>query len=205
MLDNMDGITAGVSLAILLWTILFITSIHSTYFIDYYSLYVISGTMIGFLMLNFYPAKIFMGDKGSQFIGIYLSYISIQYFWNIGHLTNNYSDWFRQGLVPLLIFLVPILDTTFVTINRLSRGTSPAVGGKDHTTHHWFYFGLSQRQIAIFYFLLTCLSGLFAYFLVFLSYSNQTLYSMFGTMYVVLIVLIFLWGYQSGAKKLKHQ
>jgi len=205
MLDNMDGITASVSLAIFIWAILFISNINTLFFIEFQTLYVISSTMIGFLILNFFPAKIFMGDKGSQLLGIYLSYISIQYFWNVNQFIGKNSGWFQQGIVPILLFLIPILDTSFVTIKRISQGTSPAVGGKDHTTHHWYYCGLSQRQIAILYFILTITSGFLAYGSVFIIKTWQIYYSIFYVFYVALITIFFLWAYQNGAKNIKHK
>jgi UDP-GlcNAc:undecaprenyl-phosphate GlcNAc-1-phosphate transferase len=205
MLDNMDGITAGVSLAIFIWAIIFMLELKVTYLMDYQTLSVVAGSLVGFLILNFYPSKIFMGDKGSQFLGIYLSYISIQYFWNVELLSEKYLNWLQQGLVPLLLFLIPILDTTFVTFNRILKGNSPAIGGKDHTTHHWYYFGLSQRKIAILYFLITILSGFLAYILVNLINNWNKYYSILYIVYVLSITLVFLWAYLIGTRKLSNK
>jgi UDP-GlcNAc:undecaprenyl-phosphate GlcNAc-1-phosphate transferase len=55
----------------------------------------------------------------------------------------------RQVLGPLVVFLLPIADTTTVSINRILRGHSPFVGGRDHTTHHLSYLGLSDGQVAL--------------------------------------------------------
>lgn len=201
MLDNMDGIVGGVSFGIISWTIIFVLSFYPVNLSEIYTLFVIAGSLLGFLLLNYYPAKIFMGDKGSQFLGILLSYIGIQYYWNINQLLNKEINWFQQGLLPILIFFIPILDTTFVTIKRLSQGKSPAVGGKDHTTHHWNYFGLSQRMIAILYFSITIFSGSMVYLAVFHISKWEFYHQIIYLAYVVLIVLLFLSAYQIGSKK----
>jgi len=57
--------------------------------------------------------------------------------------------WSKQIIVTLLAFIIPISDTTTVVINRISKGKSPFIGGKDHTTHYLSYLGLSERQVAL--------------------------------------------------------
>ena len=149
MLDNMDGITGSVSLIILMTTIgcFVITGyVASFYFI------LISGVicaLLGFLYFNWYPSKMFMGDSGSQFLGIFLAAMGIIFFWNIEPLGMSESATVKRILLPLLAFIVPIADTTTVVINRLSRGKSPFVGGKDHTTHNLARVGLTDRGVAI--------------------------------------------------------
>ena len=89
-----------------------------------------------------------MGDTGSQFLGVFLAYVGIRCFWNGTGPTGAEESW-RQAAVTLVVFLLPIVDTTTVTINRMARGRSPFVGGKDHTTHHLSYAGLSDAQVAL--------------------------------------------------------
>lgn len=88
-----------------------------------------------------------MGDNGSQFVGSFLAIMSIEVFWNTATIAT--SQWYYPFLIVFLAFLVPISDTTTVTINRLMRGQSPFVGGRDHTTHHLSYMGLSDSKVAI--------------------------------------------------------
>jgi UDP-GlcNAc:undecaprenyl-phosphate GlcNAc-1-phosphate transferase len=77
---------------------------------------------------------------------VLLAALSITYLWN--PITTAEVSVSRQFLIPLLTFIVPIVDTTVVTIKRMSKGNSPFVGGKDHTTHHLSYLGFSEKQVA---------------------------------------------------------
>jgi UDP-GlcNAc:undecaprenyl-phosphate GlcNAc-1-phosphate transferase len=85
-----------------------------------------------------------------------------------------------------LVFLLPVVDTTTVVINRSLKGNSPFVGGKDHTTHHLFFKGLTEKRIAILYFLISLVGIILAYNLV-LTFS----YTLFwiSVSYIVLVFL----------------
>lgn len=91
-----------------------------------------------------------MGDTGTQFLGVFLAAVGIQFLWNIttpqGFLLDS-----KSFLSAILTFALPIMDTTVVFVNRILKGSSPFVGGKDHTTHHLHYLGLKEPQIAILY------------------------------------------------------
>mgnify|MGYP005989180185 FL=1 len=89
-----------------------------------------------------------MGDTGSQFLGIFLAIFGIIYFWNNQSVGVNEEAVSKQFVIVLIAFVIPISDTLTVIINRLRRGQSPFVGGKDHTTHHLSYLGLSDRNVA---------------------------------------------------------
>jgi len=147
MLDNMDGITTTASIFALigmLTVILFDRNFDSAYFVLVLGLI---AALLGFLFFNWHPSKMYMGDTGSQFLGVILAALSINFLWN--HHPGEHEIMSRQFVLPLLAFLIPLSDTTTVTINRLSRGKSPFVGGKDHTTHHLSYLGLSDQSIAL--------------------------------------------------------
>lgn len=147
MLDNMDAITTSVSSIILGGAILtaIVFGVTSPFLIISMSAVLIS--LLVFLYFNWYPSKMFMGDTGSQFLGIFLAIVGIELFWNAPGAINI-NPWL--GFVAIgLVFLVPITDTTTVTINRLRKRQSPFVGGKDHTTHHLSYMGLSDRKVAL--------------------------------------------------------
>jgi UDP-GlcNAc:undecaprenyl-phosphate/decaprenyl-phosphate GlcNAc-1-phosphate transferase len=150
MLDNMDSITNLTSLSIiggLLMALLF-TNSNNSFFI--FLLTVIIASMLSFLYYNWNPSKMYMGDNGSQFLGAILAFIGIVYFWNALPLeATSFGINTKQAIIVLLAFIVPISDTSTVTINRLMRGQSPFVGGKDHTTHHLSYAGLTDRGVAL--------------------------------------------------------
>jgi len=156
MLDNMDAITTIVSIAILFFVIALNLNLNLILSpLPILSLGIL-GSLLGFLVFNWHPAKMFMGDTGSQFLGAFLSIVGIDYCWNSFTLVNN--SWFSvnpiiQGLISVaLVFILPLTDTITVSINRIKRGRSPFVGGKDHTTHHLFFRGITEKKIAILFF-----------------------------------------------------
>jgi UDP-GlcNAc:undecaprenyl-phosphate GlcNAc-1-phosphate transferase len=148
MLDNMDGITTSVSIAIVIAGIMSILVVGP---VDPVYMVLLVGTMAaltGFLFFNWNPSRMFMGDTGSQFLGVFLAFVGIRFFWNAPSLQGTWEP-ARQVVSAVIVFLVPIVDTTVVTISRIAKGRSPFVGGRDHTTHHLSYAGFSDGQVAL--------------------------------------------------------
>lgn len=148
MLDNMDGITTTTSMSIVLAAILF-AIYNGAEQINYLILLIgVFGSLLGFLYFNWTPAKMYMGDTGSQFLGIFLAAISIIFFWN---QKDEFGGVFqvKQFVIPMLVFIVPLIDTMTVSIRRLMKKQSPFVGGRDHTTHHLAFFGFSEMQVIL--------------------------------------------------------
>ena len=146
MLDNMDGITGTTVFSILL-TCLLGGWIVSGFNADVWTLSIVAmlGGVLGFLFLNVHPSKLFMGDAGSQFIGLFVSFFAIRNLWNVSAETET-NAW-ASIIVTLIAFTPAAADTLTVVINRLKKGKSPMVGGKDHTTHHLVYAGLNDIQV----------------------------------------------------------
>ena len=146
MLDNMDGITGTTVISILL-TCLFGNWIISGFNADIWTLSIVAmlGGVLGFLVMNVNPSKLFMGDAGSQFIGLFVSFFAIRNLWNVSAETET-NAW-ASIIVTLIAFTPAAVDTLTVVINRLKKGKSPMVGGKDHTTHHLVYAGLNDIQV----------------------------------------------------------
>jgi UDP-GlcNAc:undecaprenyl-phosphate GlcNAc-1-phosphate transferase len=166
MLDNMDAITTITSITIIL-NALFVIFLNYE-FIDKMHIILLIGIMaalIGFLFFNWNPAKMFMGDTGSQFLGLFLGAMSIIYFWNTSDSTGELAS-SKQFFIAVLSFIIPIIDTTTVVINRLLKGQSPFVGGKDHTTHCLYFMGLSEKNIARIYFVIGLISMLFNFLII---------------------------------------
>lgn len=150
MLDNMDAITTGTSMSIILGLISVIVITEPVTGTFYLVMLVgVLGALTGFLYFNWNPSRIYMGDTGSQFLGVFLASTSILYFWDFRDDQSNEFIQLKQFVVPMLLFIVPLIDTTTVTIRRLMRKQSPFVGGRDHITHHLVYFGLNDRQVAV--------------------------------------------------------
>lgn len=160
MLDNMDGITATTVFFILISCLVGGWLIFG-FNIDIWTLSLISiiGSIIGFLYFNLHPAKIFMGDAGSQFIGFFVAFFSVKFLWNVSSLTET-NSW-ASVIITLIAFTPAAADTLTVVINRLKQGKSPMVGGKDHTTHHLVYAGFNDKQVWIVFFVI----GLFSFIL----------------------------------------
>lgn len=175
MLDNMDAITSSVSTVAGI-SMLVLSYITSTLF-AYDSILIIGVTasIFGFLRYNWNPAKMYMGDSGSQFIGAFMAYASIKVLWNAGSDATSLFGTLFFILLPVSFFIVTISDTTTVFINRLSKKRSPFVGGKDHTTHHLVYAGLSQRMVAILYILVSIVCSIVGFVIYYYQMYNQPL------------------------------
>jgi UDP-GlcNAc:undecaprenyl-phosphate GlcNAc-1-phosphate transferase len=190
MLDNMDGITTTVSLVVC-FTILVlminnndITSIGTTIVLG------LIASLLGFLCFNWHPAKMYMGDTGSQYLGVLLAALSIVYLWNPS-TTDGFSI-SRQLLIPLLCFIVPIIDTTTVTIKRLSKGNSPFIGGKDHTTHHLAYLGFSEKQVTAIIALIAIASSAIAVFIIIgIKVWSHWYTLIFATYFILVFTVLF--------------
>jgi UDP-GlcNAc:undecaprenyl-phosphate GlcNAc-1-phosphate transferase len=192
MLDNMDAITAIVSAGIMLFISL-LTLTNETFFAPISILAIaMLGTLIGFLFYNWYPSKMFMGDTGSQFLGIFLAILGINYCWNANELVSLSSldpqKWYFQlkgFLVVACVFIIPISDTLTVVINRIQSGKSPFIGGKDHTTHFLFYNGFTEKKIALIFLFITLMGCYLSYLIIYDNSWNATkfiIYAFFPTL-----------------------
>jgi len=205
MLDNMDGITSSVSVSILTGAVVLILlngDLENVYLIIMLG---VLGALIGFLFFNWHPSKIYMGDTGSQFLGVFLAAISILFFWN--YRESYYTGFIelRQFLIPMLLFIIPLIDTTTVVIRRLARRQSPFVGGKDHITHQLAYLGLSDQWVAVVLGTISMLS----IFLVAFIYKNldswDSNYTFLLIGYFLLVFVVFQVLYNLAQKRIKHK
>ncbi len=152
LLDNMDGLAGGIALiTAIVQSVLFFRSGDDLLFMSV----ALAGSILGFLVFNFPPASIFMGDSGSLFLGFTLASLAIA-------RQPQASNVFAVMGVPTLLFLLPILDTTLVTFTRLLRGQSPVQGGRDHTSHRLIAFGLTERKALLALYSVALVSGLAA-------------------------------------------
>ncbi len=159
MLDNMDAVTAIVSIVILLTTIIIMTLSGNYLNIYYFTLLGVLASLIGFLFFNWHPSKLFMGDTGSQFLGVFLAFVGIRFFWNTSWA--EISDPVAGNFILIMaIYALPLIDTSIVVINRILRGQSPMIGGRDHTTHSLSHAGFSDRQVALIFGVLSSLFSL---------------------------------------------
>ena len=158
MLDNMDGITSIVCLFILTSCLV----ANLVFKIDNHGalnliLIALIGALLGFLFFNVPPAKMFMGDSGSQFIGLMIAFFSIKFLWGINNTIVGLNFW-QITLAVLICFTAPCIDTFSVVLNRIRNKKSPLIGGKDHTTHHLVYAGYSEKKVFLIFLLISFIS-----------------------------------------------
>ncbi|MBK8988626.1 MAG: undecaprenyl/decaprenyl-phosphate alpha-N-acetylglucosaminyl 1-phosphate transferase [Chloroflexi bacterium] len=154
-LDNMDGLSAGVSAVAASFMLLL--GLQNNQFLVSALAAAILGSCLGFLRYNFKPAQIFMGDAGSLFLGFSLAILGLQL-----RFPGNVS--FVTWMVPVFILGLPIFDTTLVVISRIRRGVSPNTAGKDHTSHRLVNRGYSQREAVLLLYLITGAFGMIGLF-----------------------------------------
>lgn len=206
LLDNMDGVTGTVSLVICTISLLLIALFNggqNAVAINpfFFTLLALSGSFIGFLVLNWKPSKIYMGDTGSQFLGAFLAFVGIKFLWNINDI-DPAIDPSMQVIVPIMVFMVPIMDTSFVFIARIMRGSSPFVGGKDHLTHNMNYLGVSEPLVPVLLGLVSLVSGLLAIvsvkFVAYWTVLHTILFSAFIVISFVIFFMLFKRGERMG-------
>jgi len=139
MVDNMDGLAGSVTMVSALG-IAAIAGLQGDYLVASFAL-AVSGASAGFLVFNFPPAKIFLGDAGSMALGFLLAALGLQ-------LDLKIKDPFPRATVLVLLVAVPLFDLTVVVIARLLRRDPPWLGSTDHTSHRLARSGVSHRGVA---------------------------------------------------------
>jgi UDP-GlcNAc:undecaprenyl-phosphate GlcNAc-1-phosphate transferase len=158
-LDNMDGASAGI--ATITSSILFIAAVLSgQVFVGGLALIFI-GVLLGFLLFNFPPAKIFMGDAGSLVVGFFVAILTVR----TTYYHQAQSGQWYPVLMPLVVMAVPLYDFISVTLLRISQGKSPFVGDTQHFSHRLRKRGLTDTQTVLTLYLATFCTGLSAIFL----------------------------------------
>jgi UDP-GlcNAc:undecaprenyl-phosphate GlcNAc-1-phosphate transferase len=153
-MDNMDGLAAGVS-AIAAALFMVACLINKQWFVAA-TLAVLVGGLVGFLIFNFPPATIFMGDRGSLVIGFVLAVLTVR--------TTYYDPSLGGGwyavFMPLVVLAIPLYDLVSVTLIRLGQGRSPLVGDQQHFSHRLVQRGLSPRGAVVVIWAATAVTGI---------------------------------------------
>ena len=189
LLDNMDGLCGGVSMIAIVGLLLeaanrgVLDTPESRY------LAALCGATGGFLVYNVYPASIFMGDAGSLLIGFSFGALTL----STNHHTGGRSNLLTVVAVPVLVLLIPILDTALVTLSRWLSGRPASQGGRDHSSHRLVAMGLSEpRAVAM----LWTLAAAGALTSIMLTRYNQTwsLFAAVGFVFGMVLFAVFLGG-----------
>jgi UDP-GlcNAc:undecaprenyl-phosphate GlcNAc-1-phosphate transferase len=187
LLDNMDGLSAGI--AFIAGFFLFLPQLSSegggiTPAVLFLSVYL--GSVLGFLIHNFYPASIFMGDSGSLFIGFLLAGLTTEASGLMAGLRSSHLVSILA--IPILILFIPILDTGFVSLMRKLSGRAISVGGRDHSSHRMVAIGFSERTAVLLLYGFAALSGLLAMTIVRFSLGVSLV-----LVVIYLLFIIFFW------------
>lgn len=187
-IDGLDGLAAGVS-AIMSISLVFISLRAGEVPIAILGI-ALMGSCFGFLPFNFNPAKIFMGDTGSTFLGFMLATLSIQ------GVFKSYAV--ISFAVPLLILGLPLFDASFAMIRRIFHGESPMVADRGHLHHRLIDMGFSQKQTV---FILYAISGVLGITAVLLAESGV----LRALLLLICVLILLLIGSLMGKNSYVHQ
>ncbi len=191
-LDNMDGLSAGV--AAICTAALLVAAVTSGQIFVGAWLCLLLGSCLGFLLHNFPPAKIFMGDAGSLVIGYFLAVLSV--------LTTYYHGppdshlWINGALTPLVALAVPLYDTISVIALRLAERRNPMIGDTRHFSHRLLRRGMSTRKAVLTIYLATTATAIGATILPHVDEARAIL--IFGQALAVVLMIALLES--TGAK-----
>jgi UDP-GlcNAc:undecaprenyl-phosphate GlcNAc-1-phosphate transferase len=159
LLDHMDGLCGGVALivgtALLVGLLPARAGTEALAQAQYIAL--LLGAIAGFLVYNIYPASVFMGDSGSLLLGLSFAALTLSHVRQAPARSNPLSI----VAVPVLVLLIPIFDTTLVTVSRIVWGRAPSRGGRDHSSHRLVAVGLSEPAAVGVLWLLAAIGGAF--------------------------------------------
>ena len=188
-IDNMDGlavvVTGGISIQIVILTYIFSQNKLTDISV------ILLFTMLGFFVFNFPPAKLYLGDSGSLFIGFLLGFISILFTWN-----NTDNEILSYVISPIILFFtIPLLDFFVIMQYRISNKLSPTTGGTDHISHRLLALGFSEKKVLLLFFIYSVIN--FILIICFVMLENSiSIFSFF----IYLVQLIAMFNY---LKKLK--
>ena len=179
IIDVMDGLSAGIA-AVATFILFIVALINGNPLIAVFTI-ALTGSLIGFLKYNFHPARIYMGDTGSMFIGFMISALA---------MIGKYTLFNKIGiLVPLVILGIPVFDTLFVMYIRYRSGLSMFRGSNDHFALRLRRWRFSVRQTVLLSYLTGAILGLCALMIIYLSDIHAAL------MLFILAISILVAGY----------
>lgn len=178
-IDGLDGLAGGIS-AIYFLMIGIIAIIFQSTGLDMILSFIMLGSTLGFLVHNFYPATIFMGDSGSLFLGFIIAIISLLGYKNVT---------FTSLIVPIFLLAIPIMDTLFAIIRRLLRHESIAMPDKCHLHHQLLRLNFSIRKAVLIIYFVDLLFAVASIIYVFGDYR----FGIFIYSLLFIIVLVFIY------------
>jgi UDP-GlcNAc:undecaprenyl-phosphate GlcNAc-1-phosphate transferase len=172
LIDGLDGLAVGMG-TISSLSLCLVSAISGEPMVAVLSL-VLAGASLGFVPFNFYPARIFLGDTGSMFLGFMLA--------SLGVLGSLKATTATVLILPLVVLGVPVFDTLWAILRRTSRRVSPFKPDRDHIHHRLVRIGLHHRQVVLVLYFVCLFLGVSAYIIVQLPYQM-------GFLFVALLAL----------------
>ena len=197
LLDNMDGLAAGIAFiaGAFLFLFLYLNPNSKTFsgpVLLMSATYL--GAILGFLIYNFNPASIFMGDAGSLFIGFVLACLTVA--GSPPHLRGTgFFNLLSVIAIPILILFIPILDTGFVSFMRKLFRRPISQGGRDHSSHRMVAIGFSERRAVLVLYAFSAMSGLIALAINYFSIGTSLVVTI-----IYLLFVLFFWIYLAKVK-----
>lgn len=193
LIDGLDGLSGGIS-SIYFLMVGIIATMQGKFGLDFVLAFVMLGSTLGFLVHNFYPAKIFAGDSGSNFMGFIIAVIALLGFKNVT-LTSL--------IVPLLLIAVPILDTLFAIIRRTIKGEPISKADNYHIHHQLLNKNLGVREVVLIIYLVDILFAVAS--LIYVLGDKYLGYMIYGILLAIVVVFVLNTNvvYEHKNKKLK--
>lgn len=173
LIDGLDGLAAGTS-SIALITISWMAFVMGDIYVLTIGI-IMLGSTLGFLVFNFHPAKIFMGDTGALFLGYMISVLSLLGFKNVT---------FISFIVPVIILGVPISDTLFAIIRRIVNKMPLSAPDKSHLHHRLLHTGFSHRKTVLIIYAMSAFFGIVA-----VIFSHSNLWGSFALLVILMVVI----------------
>ena len=179
LIDGLDGLAGGIS-AIFFLTIGIVAICKGQFMLATVLTLIMFGSTLGFLFHNFYPAKIFMGDTGSMFLGFMIAVIT---------LLGFKSVMMSAIIIPLFILVVPILDTFFAIIRRKLKGESISTPDKCHIHHQLLRRDYSQKTTVLIIYLITAIFSTTS--MIWILVDKNLGYKIYFILMLIFIVFVF--------------
>jgi len=179
LIDGIDGLSSGISIIYFVTVIIIAFIMGTSTGLETMICLLMIGSIFGFLIFNFPPAKIFLGDSGAMFIGYMISIVALLGFKNVT-LTSL--------IVPLLILAIPILDTILAIFRRFIANKPIGIADKEHIHHQLLKMKLSTRKtILIIYFINIAFSAVSIFYVI---GNNETAIILYVILMIILILFV---------------
>ena len=179
LIDGLDGLAAGLSSIYFATIGIVIVGWLRTFSLDATITFIMLGATLGFLFHNFHPAKIFMGDSGSMFLGYIIAVIALLGFKNVTLTTL---------LAPICLLAIPIMDTLFAILRRIINKKPIDEPDRQHLHHQLLNLNLSHRDTVLVIYSIDILFALAM--LVYILYDNTIGIIMYSILFIIVLVFI---------------